>query len=228
MIGAARSVCDELQEHGCVVLANALDAPLRAAIAEALPPTASAGSRRLLEHPLVATAVTHLRTASPVAALLPRDAVAAQCIFFCKSEAANWRVPPHQDLAIPVGRRVRDPACRGWSEKEGQWFVQPPADLLAQLLAVRIQLDDSPPHAGELRVAPGSHRLGRLPAGETAAIAARQPMRPCPVPLGGALLMRPLLVHASSKAPAGVVRRVLHVLFGPPLLPCGLRWARAI
>lgn len=36
--------------------------------------------------------------------------------------------------------------------------------------------------------------------------------------------MRPLLVHASRKASLDTVRRVLHVLFGPPVLAHGLRW----
>jgi ectoine hydroxylase-related dioxygenase (phytanoyl-CoA dioxygenase family) len=228
MFATTRTACGELRQHGYTVLENVLDPRLCAALAEALPATPTAGSRRLLDHPLVAAAVVHLRMRSPVASLLPRDAVATQCIFFSKSDSANWLVPPHQDLAIPVAQRVEHRACSGWSEKEGQWFVQPPADLLARLLAVRIQLDDLPPRSGELRVAPGSHRLGRLPGGEAPRVAAQHGMRPCPVPFNGALLMRPLLVHASSKAPPGVVRRVLHLLFGPSSLPCALRWARTV
>jgi hypothetical protein len=47
----------------------------------------------------------------------------------------------------------------------------------------------------------------------------------CVVPRGGVLAMRPLLVHASKKAMPGVVRRVLHFLFGPPKLPHGLEWS---
>ena len=65
------------------------------------------------------------------------DAVAVQCTYFEKSADRNWLVPIHQDLAIPVARRVEHPALRGWSHKEGSLFVQPPADVLAQLVAVR-------------------------------------------------------------------------------------------
>ena len=46
----------------------------------------------------------------------------------------------------------------------------------------------------------------------------------CPVPAGGALLMRPLLLHASSKSRSGKARRVLHLVFAPRTLPDGLRW----
>jgi hypothetical protein len=40
--------------------------------------------------------------------------------------------------------------------------------------------------------------------------------------------MRPLLLHASSKASGSSLRRVLHFLFGPRDLPHGLRWQHAI
>jgi hypothetical protein len=45
---------------------------------------------------------------------------------------------------------------------------------------------------------------------------------------GGVLMLRPLLLHSSSKALAPGRRRVLHFLFGPPELPCSLRWRRAV
>ena len=41
------------------------------------------------------------------------------------------------------------------------------------------------------------------------------------------MLMRPLLLHASSKATGASRRRVLHFVFGPPALPHGLAWVRA-
>ena len=50
----------------------------------------------------------------------------------------------------------------------------------------------------------------------------------CPVPAGGALLMRPLLQHASSKSSSGKPRRVLHFVFAPRALPQGLRWRWAV
>ena len=40
--------------------------------------------------------------------------------------------------------------------------------------------------------------------------------------------MRPLLLHASSKALVPSFRRVLHFVFGPPALPKGLRWGQAV
>lgn len=40
----------------------------------------------------------------------------------------------------------------------------------------------------------------------------------------GVLLMRPLALHASSKATGSSRRRVLHFVYGPLALPYGLRW----
>lgn len=216
----------ELASNGYTIVEDALHGRLCAEIAEAMPIDGAAGSRRLLEHSLIQTALAHLQTCSPVTRLLPPDAVAVQCTLFAKSDAANWLVPPHQDLSIPVAEHVDAAGCGGWAEKEGLLFVQPPVEVLAQLLAVRVELDGAPPPAGELHVVPGSHLLGRLPANEIAAVARRRAMHRCAVPRAGALVMRPLLIHGSGKAPAGVVRRVLHFLFGPPSLPCGLRWTR--
>jgi hypothetical protein len=45
---------------------------------------------------------------------------------------------------------------------------------------------------------------------------------------GGALILKPLLLHASSKARVAVHRRVLHFVFGPQALPLGLEWPYAI
>ena len=44
------------------------------------------------------------------------------------------------------------------------------------------------------------------------------------VPRGGAMVMKPLLLHASSKASIDNRRRVLHFVFGPASLPGPLRW----
>jgi hypothetical protein len=50
----------------------------------------------------------------------------------------------------------------------------------------------------------------------------------CLADRGGVVVMRPLLLHLSSKARAQSRRRVLHFLFGPSELTCGLRWHRAV
>jgi len=217
-----------LEEDGFACVPLAIPEVLCAKLSKSVALSDVAGSRLLLREPLVSQTVQHLRTSSPVTALLPANAVAVQCSLFSKSAASNWLVPPHQDLSIPVAEHVPASELGGWSEKEGLLFVQPPADLLSQLVAVRIQLDSPTPNSGELHVAPGTHRLGRIAAAHVTSVAPLSAMHICVVPRAGALIMRPLLVHASRKAAAGTVRRVLHLLFGPPVLSHGLRWADAL
>lgn len=217
-----------LQEDGFACVPLAIPEALCAEIGQSVATGGVAGSRLLLGEPLVAQAVQYLRSSSPVSALLPANAVAVQCSLFSKSTASNWLVPPHQDLSIPVAEHVPASELGGWSEKEGLLFVQPPAEVLSQLVAVRIQLDPPSPNSGELHVAPGTHRLGRIAAARVSSLSPISSMHVCVVPRAGALVMRPLLVHASRKAATGTLRRVLHLLFGPPVLPHGLRWAYAL
>lgn len=80
---------------------------------------------------------------------------------------------------------------------------------------------------GPLRVLPGSHQSGRLTAAQIADCRAQIAEVVCPVPLGGALLMRPLLLHASSPALLPARRCVVHLEFAANALPGGLEWLRA-
>ncbi len=52
----------------------------------------------------------------------------------------------------------------------------------------------------------------------------RIPEHVCVLPRGGALLMRPLLLHASSPATGPGHRRVLHIEYASGPLPGGLKW----
>lgn len=187
----------------------------------------SGGTRSLLRETWCLEAVQRLRRHKVVSTLLGPADVAVQCTYFEKSSSRNWLVPLHQDLSIPVADRVPDAALTGWSNKEGALFVHAPVDLLARLTAVRVHLDDCGEQDGPLRVIPGSHRSGII-SPEAAVLARRQaPEMACLASKGAAMVMRPLLLHASSKASGNSRRRVLHFLFGPPTLKCGLRWQHA-
>ena len=183
------------------------------------------GTRDLLDASWCAALAGRIQDDARLAGALPRAHVVVQCTSFEKSVERNWLVPVHQDVAIPVAARIEHPALSGWSNKAGTWFVQPPAEVLAQLVAVRLHLDDCTIDDGPLNVVAGSHRHGRLGDAQAIALRDAQGVVSCPVPRGGAMLMRPLLLHASSKATGASRRRVLHFLFGPRRLPLGLAWA---
>jgi len=185
---------------------------------------ASAGSRCLLQQPWCRDLVAQLRAHPQIAALLPEDAMAVQCTYFEKSLSRNWRVPIHQDLSIPVAARIDHPALRGWSEKEGSLYVQPPAELLEQLVAIRLHLDPCTEGDGPLQFIGSSHTQGRIDAAEAAEWHRARPLVACTMNAGDALAMRPLTLHTSSKASGTSLRRVLHFVFGPAMLPHGLRW----
>jgi ectoine hydroxylase-related dioxygenase (phytanoyl-CoA dioxygenase family) len=102
--------------------------------------------------------------------------------------------------------------------------VQPPAVVLEGMLTVRLHLDACAGENGALRVVPGSHARGRLSPEEIAALASSGEAVLCEAPAGGLLVMRPLLVHASSAATRPGRRRVLHLDFAREALPAPLRW----
>lgn len=146
-------------------------------------------------------------------------------ILFDKNDAANWKVPWHQDVTIAVLKRMDSAGYGPWSVKSGVTHVQPPTNVLAEMLSVRLHLDDCPQEKGALRVIPGSHLGGKLGEVQINNIASTNKAVTCELTAGGALLMRPLLIHASSAAVRPGHRRVLHFDFAAEELPGGLQWA---
>jgi len=217
-------------ENGYTTIDAVLNAGQCEAVADLLSAAGimRAGSRNLLYDPCCAELALCLKSCAAIAEHLPATAVAVQCTLFDKSPAMNWLVALHQDLSIPVRERITHPDCTGWSEKKGVLFVQPPLSVLESLVAVRVHLDECGPGAGPLRVVPGSQRHGRLSKSEARHQRQTNGEFECFAKRGDALLMRPLLLHASSKATVPFRRRVLHFLFGPAELPHALRWDNAV
>ena len=182
------------------------------------------GTRCLLDQPWCRAIALQLCEQPRLQRLIPSGHVAVQCTYFEKSPDHNWLVALHQDLSIPVAARVDSDALRGWSRKEGRDFVQAPAEVLAQLVAVRVHIDPCGAADGALRVVPGSHRAGILDPRQSRLLREARGEFTCALDAGDALVMRPLLLHASSKSSGTSRRRVLHFLFGPRELPHGLQW----
>jgi hypothetical protein len=177
--------------------------------------TTRAGARNLLMHPWCRELAGRLRRHFGIARRLSSDALAVQCTLFDKSRERNWHVAMHQDLSVPV------------AHEDGMAFAQPPMRILEALVIARLHLDSCANGNGALRVVRGSHRYGRLGAKRIEALRAAHGELVCPVPRGGVMLMRPLLLHASANTFEPGARRVLHFVFGPAILPDGLRWALA-
>lgn len=115
------------------------------------------------------------------------------------------------------------PGFGPWTVKPGQFAVQPPLSVLEENVTIRIHLDDTDEENGALKVVPGSHRKGicrpeTINWGEV-------PEDKVPVPRGGIMLMKPLLLHASDRTVGDRRRRVIHIEFSKAALPGGLQWA---
>lgn len=197
-------------------------------VASALSHSASGGTRSLLAHDWCVALAQRLREHPGLVDLIPAQHRAVQCTYFEKSASQNWLVPLHQDLSLPVAERVSCAQLQGWSVKEDCVFVHGPVQVLDACVAVRLHLDACAHDDGPLRVVPGSHAHAVVAGDAADALRQRLGEVVCEVPQGGACVMRPLLLHASSKSRGTGRRRVLHFLYGPSELPYGLRWHTAV
>jgi ectoine hydroxylase-related dioxygenase (phytanoyl-CoA dioxygenase family) len=144
-------------------------------------------------------------------AVLGPEAFPFHATVFEKSAKSNWLVVWHQDTALPLRERQEVAGWGPWSVKEGVTYAHAPASSLAQVLALRIHLDDSTSLNGPLRVLPGTHNAAVLTDDEIHDLSKGSEPVECLVPAGGVVLMRPLLVHASSKSKNDSQRRVVHI-----------------
>ncbi|MCK5940724.1 MAG: phytanoyl-CoA dioxygenase family protein [Planctomycetes bacterium] len=187
-----------------------------------------AGARVALAHPAIGAAVRSRPVRDLVADVLGAGAFAVKATLFDKHDGANWLVPWHQDLMIPLRERREVEGFSVWSEKGGVVHARPPADVLEAMVAVRLDLDGSAASSGPLRVLPGTHRREVLDADAIDGAKRNAAPSVCVVPERGALVMRPLLLHASSRATTVGHRRIVHLEFANRGLPGGLQWhARA-
>ncbi len=197
---------------------------LRRAVAE-LPSRHRGGVRNLSRN---SETVAALALVGPVKALddtaLGAEAFPVRAILFDKAPTANWKVPWHQDTAIAVAERAEAPGFVGWSVKAGVTHVHPPVEILERMVALRVHLDDCGSENGPLRVLPGSHRLGKLDEAQIEHWRQTTAEVSCCAAHGDVLLMRPLLLHASSPAKSPSHRRVIHLEYACGALPNGMRW----
>ena len=162
-----------------------------------------------------------------VTPILGDSAFAVRAIFFDKVPGSNWSLFWHQDNVISVAARVEVAGYTGWSIKAGLWQVQPLAQVLAKMVAVRVHLDDCGRENGPLRVLPGSHRFGWIDE-QLDDWKARVPEVICTVRSGGVVTMCPLLLHASARSAAPGHRRVIHIEYACDGLPGGLEWRNRV
>ena len=184
------------------------------------------GGRNLLNLAAVRNLAADARIRALLDPIVGPGAIPVRALFFDKTPEANWPVLWHQDLTIAVAERHDLEGWGPWSTKAGVAHVVPPPELLAGMLAMRLHLDDCGLMNGPLRVLPGTHALSRLTREQIKSLRETRAEVACTAPAGSALLMKPLLLHASSPAEQPSHRRVLHIEYaGRNLLPAPLTWA---
>ena len=162
------------------------------------------------------------RLLSLISQLFGDDYFLTKSIYFDKPEGSNWFVAFHQDLTISVDRRLDLEGFGPWTVKQNQFAVQPPKNILESNFTIRIHLDDTDENNGALKVVPKSHQKGIYRPETIDWTKESEAVRT--VPQGGIMIMRPLLLHASSRTTNNHQRRVIHLEFSNQFLPDGLQW----
>lgn len=216
----------EVSLRGFVVVPHVVDPAAVDRYLAALPSALRApGIRNLFDAvPATASFVASVQLEQLVSGVLDGSAKIVRAILFDKDRTATWRVPWHQDLFVAAAARVDVAGFTAWTTKGGVPHTRAPRQVLENMLTVRIHLDECGPENGPLRVLPATHTAGVLNAAEIARYAAAVHPTTCSVPAGGAVLMRPLLLHSSSDSRAGHHRRVIHLEVSASPLPAPLGW----
>lgn len=147
-----------------------------------------------------------------------------RAVMFDKSPASNWIVAWHQDRTIPVRERREATGFGPWSHKDGVLHVAPPFEVLSRMVTLRLHLDEVDLDNAPLRVAVGSHRIGRVAAAGAAEQARSMEQRVCLAGAGDIWAYRTPILHASDRASGDRRRRVLQVDYADFDLPEGLQW----
>lgn len=184
------------------------------------------GIRRIEQMvPQVAMLATSPKLVAVVREHLPGQPELVRAIYFDKSPGNNWYVTWHQDQTVAVSQHFEAEGWGPWSMKAGAWHVQPPLEVLDQMITIRIHLDPASVGNGCLKVIPGSHRIGLIDVDRVHEHVSKDRAVYCESPLGGAVVMRPHILHASEKSVTADPRRILHFEYSSYTLPEGVAWS---
>lgn len=152
------------------------------------------------------------------------NAFLVKALYFNKPPEANWYVSWHQDIPINVLEKKTVKGYTGWTSKDDTLSVCPPEEVSRNIFSIRIHIDDTGEANGALKTILGSHNK-RLSDSEIQIISSNSTPVINEVFAGGIQLMKPLLLHASTKTTNNKNRRVIHLEFASRDLDGGLEWA---
>jgi len=222
------SMNQSIEQHGFAIVPNVLTPDEVGGLTVSLGIITGAGRRGVLTDPVISSFSRFAKILDLVRSNLGSEPRPVRALYFNKTAEANWLVAWHQDLSIAVEERKEVAGFTGWSVKDGIPHVQPPEELLENMLTVRVHLDDCDDTNGALQVIAGTHRSGRLSADEIQELRGKHTATLCSTKAGDVMLMRPLLLHASGRTLGHRQRRVLHIEYAGFDLPEGLKWHEVV
>jgi Phytanoyl-CoA dioxygenase (PhyH) len=215
---------DELDLNGFRMIPHAFSAESCHQFASSFDAESGTCHRGLLAHPSVARIAASEAVLGALRPHFPLEPRAVRAIYFNKTPDSNWFVAWHQDVTVALRAKADVAGYGPWTNKDGLPHAHAPAELLENMLTVRLHLDDADESNGALQVIPGSHAHGKLSSEQIVQITTENAGHPCRANVGDMLLMRPLLLHASHKSTSDKQRRIMHIEFAAGELPYPLQW----
>jgi hypothetical protein len=222
----AIDVTAELESRG-VVLARGLLSPIQlSSLWAVIRPESAGGAARhrsgeaygvrglLAARPVLKSRLSELMLDEVAARALGRAVFPIDALFLDKHLDANWGVPGHQDVIVPIPPHAERGLVRNYRLRDGLAYGQPEESVLEELVAIRIHFDDASTENGALEVVAGSHARGRLSEAQIRGLPL-EAYTPCESRAGDVLVFKPLVLHRSSRSVAPKRRRVLQVLYAP-------------
>jgi ectoine hydroxylase-related dioxygenase (phytanoyl-CoA dioxygenase family) len=150
-----------------------------------------------------------------------------KAIYFNKTQDNNWLVGWHQDKTIALQEKIPTPGYINWTKKQGVIHVQPPLEIMENILTLRIHLDRTDLNNGALKVIPKTHKMGFLNSERIKQLTTTNKTVVCEADAGDILIMSPLIVHSSAKSINNCDRRIIHLEYTLISLPQHLHWAES-
>ncbi|MEO8182579.1 MAG: phytanoyl-CoA dioxygenase family protein [Deltaproteobacteria bacterium] len=220
------ALAEQLQRSGVGHVPSALDESQICALCSSIRAETAVGAVRarfrsaygarglLLARPHLRLLFAELMIDRIAVAALGDGAFPIDAVFFDKHSEANWAVPAHQDVVVPIPASADPVGVRNIRDRHGLRYGEPPDRVLKELVALRVHFDDAGIENGGLSIVDGSHLRGRLSNTDILEISPES-YRAYDCRAGDVLLMKPLAVHRSGRSILPTHRRVLQILYGP-------------
>ncbi|MEO9470455.1 phytanoyl-CoA dioxygenase family protein [Parasphingorhabdus sp.] len=148
-----------------------------------------------------------------------------RAILFNKSPENNWSLGWHQDRTVAVNSRENVAGFGPWTVKNNIIHAEPPFSYFQNMITIRVHLDSVTQHNAPLRVALGSHLLGKVEQDQLDLVIQNSRIHDCLAARGDVWVYATPILHCSEKSSSSNCRRVLQVDYSDQILPAPLDWA---